>query len=67
MTLRFPYQNFRLAHQIAPLAGRRFRPRPVFSVALIGPQGSTAQDALLDTGADDTVFPEWTAQRIGLI
>ncbi len=66
MTLRFPYQNFRPAHQIAPLAGRIFRPRPVFSVTLIGPQASTAQDALLDTGADDTVFPEWTAQRIGI-
>jgi hypothetical protein len=66
MTLRFPYRNFRPAHQIAPLAGRIFRPRPVFSVTLIGPQGSTAQDALLDTGADDTVFPEWTAQGIGI-
>ncbi len=66
MTLRFPYQNYRPAHPIAPLAGRMFRPRPVFSVTLIGSLGSTAQDALLDTGADDTVFPEWVAQRIGL-
>ena len=66
MTLRFPYQNYRPAHPIAPLAGRRFRPRPVFSVTLIGSLGSTAQDALLDTGADDTVFPEWVAQRLGL-
>jgi hypothetical protein len=66
MTLRFPYQNFRPAHRIAPLAGRSFRPRPVFSVTLIGPHGSTTQDALLDTGADDTVFPEWTAHRIGV-
>ncbi|HEY7156051.1 MAG TPA: retropepsin-like aspartic protease [Gemmataceae bacterium] len=66
MTLRFPYRNFRPAHQIVPLAGRIFRPRPVFSVTLSGPHGSAAQDALLDTGADDTVFPEWAVQRIGI-
>jgi hypothetical protein len=66
MTLRFPYLNFRPAPALVPLIGRSVRPRPVFSVTLIGPRGSIAQDALLDTGSDDTVFPEWAAQRIGV-
>jgi hypothetical protein len=66
MSLRFRYQNFRLANPIVPLDGRTVRPRPVFSVTLIGPRTSVAQDGLLDTGADDTVFPHHIARRIGI-
>lgn len=66
MSLRFRYKPFRFSHPLVPLDGKRVRPRPVFSVTLIGPHGSTAQDALLDTGADDTVFPERIAHWIGV-
>ena len=66
MTLRFRYKPFRFPLPLASLDGKFVRPRPVFSVTLIGPNGSTAQDALLDTGADDTVFSERIAQWIGL-
>lgn len=66
MSLRFRYQSFRLSQPIMPLDGRTDRPRPVFNVTLIGPQGTMPQDALLDTGADDTVFPDRVAQLIGI-
>ena len=66
MSLRFPYLSFRSPYPLVPLNGRTVRPRPVFSVTLIGPGGSLPQDALLDTGADDTVFHEGVAQRIGI-
>jgi hypothetical protein len=66
MSLRFRYQNYRLANPIVPLDGGTIRPRPVFSVTLIGPRAWVAQDALLDTGADDTVCPLRIAQGIGI-
>lgn len=66
MSLRFRYQLSSFPHPLVPLDGRFVRPRPVFSVTLVGPGGSLAQDALLDTGADDTVFPEWLTRRIGI-
>jgi len=66
MSLRFPYPSYRSPQPIVPLDGRTARPRPVFNVTLIGPQGTMLQDALLDTGADDTVFPERVAQLIGI-
>ncbi len=66
MSLRFRYKSFRFSHPIVPLDGRTIRPRPVFSVTVIGPRGSMPQDALLDTGADDNVFPDRIAQLIGI-
>lgn len=66
MSLRFPYQSFRSPQPVLPLNGRMARPRPVFNVSLIVPQGTMPQDALLDTGADDTVFPDRAAQLIGI-
>ena len=49
-----------------PLGGRPGRPRPVFSVTVIGPGGGHPIDGLLDTGADDTVFPDFVAANVGL-
>lgn len=67
MALAFPYQIYRgPGRPLWTLGGRVGRPRPVFSVTVIGPAGVKADDALLDTGADDTVFPEDVATKIGL-
>lgn len=64
--MRFSYQKLPVSNPLVSLQGRKDRPRPIISVAIIGPQGTSVQDALLDTGADDTVFPERVAAKIGL-
>jgi Aspartyl protease len=64
--MRFPYTPVKTAAPVWSLAGRSERPRPILSVALIGPAGTASKDALLDTGADDTVFSEDTATLIGI-
>jgi hypothetical protein len=66
MSLRFLYLQVPIGRPIVPLGGRQERPRPLISVTLVGPTGSTAQDALLDTGADDTIFPDSVATKIGI-
>jgi hypothetical protein len=66
MSLRFRYKPYCFPSPLVPLDGRTVRPRPVFSVTLMGPGGSLPQDALLDTGADDTIFHERIAYRIGI-
>jgi hypothetical protein len=66
VTLRYPYQSFRVRHPLVSLSGRLARPRPVIAVTLIGPSGSRATDALVDPGADDTVFPEQVAVDVGI-
>lgn len=66
MTMLFGYQKLPVAHPLVSLQGRMDRPRPIISVTVIGPKGTSVQDALLDTGADDTVFPERVASKIGL-
>jgi hypothetical protein len=58
VSLRFPYQEFNVGRPLVGLSGRWKRPRPLVTVALLGPKRSITRDALLDTGADDTVFPE---------
>ena|SRR5438874_942181 len=66
MSLRYRYKLNKSPSPIVSLGGRYVRPRPIVSVALIGPAGSRARDAVLDTGADDTLFPEEVAAKIGL-
>ena len=66
MSLVFPYQLRTSPRPVAPLGGRWVRPRPIVTVALLGPAGNRAHPALLDTGADDSVFPESLAARIGI-
>ncbi|MBX9579577.1 MAG: retroviral-like aspartic protease family protein [Gemmataceae bacterium] len=66
MALVFPYQVFRGPGPVWTLRGRPGRPRPVFTVTVIGPAGDWAGPALLDTGADDTIFREDVAARVGL-
>src|SRR5437763_852920 len=66
MSLRFPYKLISVGHPVVPLGGRSVRPRPIFSVTLVGPTSSRAQDSLLDSGADDTVFPEDLAALVGI-
>jgi hypothetical protein len=66
MTMRFDYGQFAPRTLVPSLRGRLSRPRPILSVTLIGPTGTSPQDSLLDTGADDTVFPDWVAAQIGV-
>jgi hypothetical protein len=66
MSLCFPYMPLRTAAPIWTLAGRQDRPKPLITVAIVGPTRTRAMDALLDTGADDSVFPESMATKIGL-
>jgi hypothetical protein len=66
MSLTFAYRVHPSPNPIWSLGGRTGRPRPVVTVALVGPTGSWTGTALLDTGADDTVFPEDVAALIGI-
>ena len=66
MSLRYRYKSVRMRTPVVSLGGRSERPRPLVSVALVGPTNTAALEAVLDTAADDTVFPEDTAAAIGL-
>ena len=66
MSLLFRYQLPASPQAVLPLGGRWVRPRPIITVALVGPTSARASPALLDTGADDSVFPESIAVRIGV-
>lgn len=66
MTMLFPYTLFKPPQPVVSLGGRQQRPRPIISVAVIGPSDTEVESALLDTGADDTVFPEDVAMDIGI-
>jgi hypothetical protein len=66
MSLYFPYKLISLGHAVVPLGGRWVRPRPIFSVSLLGPIGVRAADSLLDSAADDTVFPEEFSADTGI-
>jgi hypothetical protein len=66
MSLRFLYRLGVSPRPLVSLAGRSHRPRPIITVAAVGPAGVWALDALIDTGADDTVFPDWIAPMVGI-
>lgn len=66
MSLRYRYNHVQAQSPVVSLGGRFVRPRPLITVTLIGPTGSSAREALLDTGADDTVFGESVAAKIGV-
>jgi hypothetical protein len=66
MSLYYRYTLVSKGQPALALGGRFVRPRPIVSVALIGPQSTVTRDALLDPGADDTVFPDRFAPAIGL-
>jgi len=66
MALRFNYRHYQTPHPVVALGGQTFRPRPVVTIAVLGPTGSVPKDALLDTGSDDTTFLENVAISIGL-
>jgi hypothetical protein len=66
VSLHFPYKRFRVNRPLVSLPGQTERPRPVITVALVGPLATATQDGLLDSGADDTLFPEALAAQIGI-
>src|SRR5262249_52355279 len=67
MSLTFAYRFHPGSAPVWSLNGRMGRPRPVVTIALLGPSGSCwTGTALLDTAADDTVFPEDVAALIGI-
>lgn len=66
MSLRFPYKPYKTKKPLWSLGGRKDRPRPVITIAVVGPAGTFPYPALLDSGADDTVFPELAASLLGI-
>lgn len=66
MAMRFPYRLRRSRRAVVSLGGRWVRPRPMVTVAMIGPGGTFVEEAMLDTAADDTVFPIAAAVTAGL-
>jgi hypothetical protein len=66
MSLRYAYKLQPTNQPIPSLRGRQVRPRPIITLAVLGPTGSQVETALLDTGADDTVFPEDLARQLGI-
>ncbi len=66
MSLLFRYKVIRMPRAVVSLGGRWSRPRPLLTIAVIGPTNTSAVDGYLDTLSDDTVFSERLAARIGL-
>lgn len=66
MSLFFRYKIEPMPHAVLSLGGRWSRPRPMITVAVIGPNCTRPIEGLLNTGADDTIFPDSFAALIGV-
>lgn len=64
--MRFPYQLIKRPNPSISLGGRTEQPRPIVSLALIGPAQTVVRDAQVDSGSDETFFPESVANLIGI-